>query len=194
MEFIVKHWAKAGGVIALLILGYIYLIAGTRLPLVEKFSMLSLAFLMLHQFEEYVYPGGFQDYFNTRIYNPFGFFKNRISDKAVIWVNVVLGWGIYSIVVLFFRENLMVVMTFVTVLLINGILHFVVSFNTRYYNPGVVTGAVLFIPLAIYSSIKLIEAQVVTLMQLLLVLPYAAVFSLLIPVTIYLCKDKKHHK
>ncbi len=191
MELIYRHWAKLGGVIAAGILVYIYVIQGARMPLVQKFSLLSLAFLMFHQFEEYVYPGGFQQYFNTRIYNPFGFFKNKISDKAVIWVNVVFGWGVYGIVAIFFHDNHTLVMIFVAVLLINGLLHFGVSFSVRDYNPGVVTGAILFLPLAIYSGIKLKESGVMTTPELVMVLPYAAGFSLLIPITIYFCRDKK---
>jgi len=191
MELIYRHWAKLGGVIAAGILVYIYVIQGARMPLVQKFSLLSLAFLMFHQFEEYVYPGGFQQYFNTRIYNPFGFFKNKISDKAVIWVNVVFGWGVYGIVAIFFHDNHTLVMIFVAVLLINGLLHFGVSFSVRDYNPGVVTGAILFLPLAIYSGIKLKESGVMTTPELVMVLPYAAGFSLLIPITIYVCRDKK---
>lgn len=191
MDLIYRYWAKAGGVLAAGILVYVYLIEGARMPLVNKFALLSLAFLMLHQFEEYVYPGGFQYYFNTKIYNPFGFFKNKITNKAVIWVNVILGWGIYSIVAIFFRENPVVVMTFVTVLLINGMLHFGITFSTRNYNPGVVTGAILFIPLSIYSAIKLKETGVMTTPEILMVLPYAAGFSLLIPITIFVCRDKR---
>jgi len=191
MELIYRHWAKLGGVIAAGILVYIYVIQGARMPLVQKFSLLSIAFLMFHQFEEYVYPGGFQQYFNTRIYNPFGFFKNKISDKAVIWVNVVFGWGVYGIVAIFFHDNHTLVMIFVAVLLINGLLHFGVSFSVRDYNPGVVTGAILFLPLAIYSGIKLKESGVMTTPELVMVLPYAAGFSLLIPITIYVCRDKK---
>ena len=191
MDMIVKHWAKAGGGIAVGILVYVYLIEGSRMPLVQKFSLLSLAFLMFHQFEEYVYPGGFQQYFNTRIYNPFGFFKNKISDKAVIWVNIIFGWGVFGIVAIFFHDNHTLVMIFVAVLLINGLLHFGVSFSTRYYNPGVVTGAILFIPLAIYSATKLKESGVMTMPELVMVLPYAAGFSLLIPITISLCRDKR---
>ncbi|MBE2219288.1 MAG: HXXEE domain-containing protein [Ignavibacteria bacterium] len=191
MELVNRHWAKAGGVIAVGILVYIYLIEGSRMPLVQKFSLLSLAFLMFHQFEEYVYPGGFQYYFNTRIYNPFGFFKSKISDKAVIWVNVVLGWGIYALVAIFFHENPVIVMTFVAVLLINGVLHFGLAFSMRDYNPGVVTGAILFIPLAIYSATKLRDTGVMTMPEIIMVLPYAAGFSLLIPITIFVCREKK---
>ncbi len=191
MDLIYRHWAKAGVVFAAGILVYVYLIEGAKMPLVNKFALLSLAFLMLHQFEEYVYPGGFQQYFNTRIYNPFGFFKNKISDNAVIWVNVVFGWGVYGIVAFFFHNNHTVVMIFVAVLLINGIMHFGLAFSTRNYNPGVVTGAMLFIPLSIYSAIKLKETGVMALPEILMVLPYAAGFSLLIPITIFVCRDKR---
>jgi len=191
MNLIYRNWAKAGLLFAIVIIAYIYFYRKQNIALLDKYILLNLAFLMLHQFEEYVYPGGFKNYFNNRIYNPFGFFKNKISDKAVIWVNVVFGWGVYGIVAIFFHDNHTLVMIFVAVLLINGLLHFGVSFSVRDYNPGVVTGAILFLPLAIYSGIKLKESGVMTTPELVMVLPYAAGFSLLIPITIYVCRDKK---
>ena len=147
MNLIYRNWAKAGLLFSLFIVAYVYLIHKDSIVLLDKYILLNLAFLMMHQFEEYVYPGTFKEYFNTRLYNPFGFFRNKLTDKGILWVNVIFGWGVNIFVLLLFSTNPVAVMAVIGILFINGIMHFFVTFKTRYYNPGVVTGAILFIPL-----------------------------------------------
>lgn len=191
INLIYRNWAKAGLLFSLLILAYIYLIHKNRIPLLEKYILLNLSFLMLHQFEEYVYPGTFKEYFNTRIYNPFGFFRNKLTDKGVFWVNVIFGWGLNIAVYLFLRENIIAVMTAITIIFINGIMHFFVAFKTRYYNPGVVTAAIFFVPLGIYSFNKFYTAGMIKSVDILLIIVYALLGSLMIPITIYGCREKR---
>ncbi|MEO8512671.1 MAG: HXXEE domain-containing protein [Ignavibacteria bacterium] len=191
MNFITKNWPKGGVIIAVLLLLYVYTVAGNGLPLLEKYAILSLAFLMFHQFEEYVLPGGFKDYFNNNIYNPLGFIRNMITDKAILYVNLVLGWGFALLVILFFNSSVIAVMTLIGIVFLNGILHFFTAFKTRYYNPGVVTGAILFIPLMLYSANKLTVAGVLNGSDWLKIIPAAFGGSLLIPLTIYLCREKR---
>ncbi len=193
MNFISKYWAKAGVIVGIFLVSYIYLISGNTLPLLQKFAILSLAFLMFHQFEEYVLPGGFKKDFNNNIYNPFGFIRNKITDKAIIYINVIFGWGISVIVILFFNSNVFAVMTLIGVIFINGLLHFFVTFKTRYYNPGVVTGAILFIPLALYSANKLTVSGIINYIDWLKIIAASLGFSLIIPFTIYQCRNKREH-
>ncbi len=129
MEFINRHWAKFGGALGILLVAYVYLIAGHDIPLLRKYAILSLAFLMLHQFEEYVWPGGFKDYFNNNIYNPFGFIRNKITDKAVLFVNIVYGWGLAAIVILFLNENIIAVVLLLEFCLSTGLYIFSLPSN-----------------------------------------------------------------
>ncbi len=191
MNLIYRNWAKAGLFFSLFILAYVFLIQKNNIVLLDKYILLNLAFLMLHQFEEYVYPGTFQDYFNTRIYNPFGFFRNKLTDKGVLWVNVIFGWGMNIFVYVFLNTNPVAVMTVIAITFINGIIHFFVTFKTRYYNPGVVTGAILFIPLGIYSYNKLFSEGLLRQIDITFILLYAALGSLMIPITIYACREKR---
>lgn len=191
MNFITKNWPKAGAVIAVLLILYVYAVAGSGIPLLEKYAILSLAFLMFHQFEEYVLPGGFKDYFNNNIYNPFGLIRNKLTDKAILYVNVIVGWGLAVIVIVFFNNNVIAVMAVIGIIFINGLLHFFITFKTRYYNPGVVTGAILFIPLMLYAANKLTVAGVLNVSDWLKIIPASLGGSLLIPLTIYLCREKR---
>jgi hypothetical protein len=191
MNFITKNWPKAGLIAGLMLILYIYFIARSSITLLEKYAILNLAFLMFHQFEEYVLPGGFKHYFNNNIYNPMGFIRNKITDKAILFVNVVLGWGISIIIILFFNDNLYIVVSIIGVFFVNGVLHFFIAFKTRDYNPGAVTGAILFIPLTLYFINKLFAAGIIQYLDLLKILPFVIFGSLLIPFSIYSFRDKR---
>ena len=191
MNFLYKNWAKGGLLIAVSLLIYIYFVRKHNINLAEKYIILNLAFLMLHQFEEYVYPGGFKDYFNNRIYNPFGFFKNRLTDKGIFFVNVVLGWGMNLTVLIFFIGNIYAMLAAVTVQLINGVMHFFMAFKNRNYNPGLVTGAILFIPLGLYLYNKLYSSSAVSTVDFLSILFISVLLSLMIPITIYLTRESR---
>ncbi len=191
MNLVYKHWAKAGLLFALSIIAYIYLVRKQNIALLDKYILLNLAFLMLHQFEEYVYPGTFKDYFNLNLYNPFGFFRNKLTDKGIIYVNVVLGWGINIIVFLFISTNPVLVTAAIGIIFINGIMHFGMAYKTRYYNPGLVTGAVLFVSFGLYSFNKFYTLGLINLYTSILAGVIAILCSLMIPVTIYLCREKK---
>lgn len=194
MNLIYRNWAKAGLLFSLFIVAYVYLIHKDSIVLLDKYILLNLAFLMMHQFEEYVYPGTFKEYFNTRLYNPFGFFRNKLTDKGILWVNVIFGWGVNIFVLLLFSTNPVAVMAVIGILFINGIMHFFVTFKTRYYNPGVVTGAILFIPLGIYTYSKLSSESLIKQTDIPFILLYALLGSLMIPITIYACREKRRQK
>lgn len=188
-KYLYRYWAYAGLFFSILVLCYIYFVEQNSLPLADKLLLLNLAFLMLHQFEEYVYPGGFKDYFNNYIFNPYGFFRNKLTDKGVFWVNVILGWGMNIIALLFLKEIPLAVLTVIAVLFINGLLHFFVTFKTHYYNPGVITGAILFLPLGFYSYYKFAPIYSISNLYLLLIFVSAAILSLMIPITIFATRD-----
>lgn len=189
MRFIFRYWPIAGIIFAILILCYIYIAEKNKLPITEKLILLNLAFLMLHQFEEYVYPGGFKEYFNKNIYNPFGLFRNKLNDKGIFWINVVFGWGMNILVLLFFKTMPIAVLTVVAILFINGILHFAVTFRTQYYNPGVISGAILFLPLGLYAYYKLSPLYNFSYQHILIVFAFAGLLSFMIPITIFATRN-----
>ncbi len=191
MEFINRHWAKFGGAAGILLVLYVYIIAGHELPLLRKYAILNLAFLMLHQFEEYVLPGGFKEYFNNYIVDPMGFIRNKITDKAILFVNIVLGWGLSVIIILFLSNSIIAVVSIIGIFFVNGLIHFFVSFKLRGYNPGVVTGAVLFIPLTIYFMNKLITTGMFPNSNLFTILPLIFFGSMLIPFSVYIYREPR---
>lgn len=191
-KYIYRYWAHTGLFISIFIISYIYFIESHKIFLSEKLILLNLAFLMIHQFEEYVYPGGFKEYFNNNIYNPFGFFRNKLTNKGIIWINVIFGWGMNIVTLLFLSSYPFAVLIVIAILFINGIIHFIVTFKTQYYNPGVITGALLFLPLGFYAYYKFLPDYHISNLQLIIIFLTAAFLSLLIPITIFATRKRSH--
>lgn len=185
MHFITKYWAKAGGAIAAAIIIIVSISKESALSL-KTAALFNLSFLMLHQFEEYVYPGGFKEFFNSNIGGRNRIVKFSITDTAIIVVNVVIGWGFYFLAVMI-PDIILVSFTLITSLM-NGIVHSAALLRFRKYNPGLITGSFLFIPFTLYSISQIsgnLQAS-----DWFIIIPLAILGSALIPITIYLCRNK----
>lgn len=185
MRFITKYWAKAGGVIAAAIIIFAVISKGTVLN-IKSVALLNLAFLMLHQFEEYVYPGGFKSFFNSYIGGKNRVIRFQLSDTAIIVVNVVIGWGFYLLAVLF--PNFILVSITLATSFMNGVVHTGALLRFRKYNPGFITGLFLFIPFSVYSMLHLSKNMQAN--DWFIIIPSAILGTALIPFTIYLFRDK----
>lgn len=159
-----QTWAIIGGVIAVFLIILTFYIAKYKFYYIEAIAILNLAFLMLHQFEEYVVPGGFKDFFNRMIYNPVGLIHNRLNNKSIFLVNVVLGWGVYSIGMIYLSLpfSYVLVMVLVWVNMINGLIHLSFVYRLKRYNPGLITSVLLLIPFGILSINSYMELQLMT--------------------------------
>src|SRR5919205_2635699 len=74
MDMYRKHWQDIGGVLAMVITGSLALF-GKRLSRPHLFSTLNLVAMLVHQFEEYRFPGTFPGQFNG------GVFKSDKPDR-----------------------------------------------------------------------------------------------------------------
>lgn len=153
MKWINQYWAKAGGIIAAIILVSVVFrypeLTPTRILL-----WLHLAVLFMHQFEEYVYPGGFKTFFNEKIAGRNPVMRKPLSDQAILAVNIPMAWGAYILSAIFFRwEWLATGLALITIM--NGVLHTMMAIIHKEYNPGLITGLVLCIPLGLFLLIHL---------------------------------------
>ena len=103
MDMYRKHWQDIGGVLAMLLTGSLALF-GKRLSRPQLFSALNLVAMLVHQFEEYRFPGTFPGQFNG------GLFKSDKPDRypmnthTAMVVNVGFFDGFYLLPVLFPRK------------------------------------------------------------------------------------------
>jgi hypothetical protein len=109
---------------------------------------LHLPLLMIHETEEYVFPGGFVRYLNTR--SPLSTFSPRedlpLNEPIVFVVN--MGLWLLIIVGAILAENApYIAMAAVVVQLLNVISHPIMfPFKQSGYNPGLVTALVIILP------------------------------------------------
>lgn len=156
-------WPKAGGVLALIICAVYYFFRDWFFASDHWMFWVHIPVLMIHQFEEYVFPGGFKPWFNRTI------FHQDDDDFPLSWplslrVNVP-GWLI-----------LIVAATVSTLwsdyLLIIGFIPLLGSFHNAWfhitetvkgnYSPGTITSVLLYIPLTAYALYRFYSTGQIT--------------------------------
>ena len=109
----------------------------------------------VHIFEEYVYPGGFPNGLETLLPRAAHLFTPRFH----LVVN-----GLFLLVclssALIGKANLVISLSAFSLIFANALLHIRGAIVTKRYYPGVISGALFYIPLAIYAySVYLTSGQ-----------------------------------
>lgn len=132
---------------------------------------------IIHMVEEYVYPGGFMDV--MRRLNP-GFAPAVTVPMALVINGLQLLLCVLAILV--GTGAPIFSMSVAGLLLINGLIYVGASFRVRGYAPGVISGVLLYIPLAVYGYVQFIQSGRLTPNQAI----FTAVLGLLyqaVPIT-----------
>jgi hypothetical protein len=113
---------------------------------------------ILHMCEEFVYPGGFPDWYRRYRVN-----ASRITSRFLVIINSLLLIACVDIGILG-RTSAGVVywLTISALLCCNGIWHAWASHRSRSYSPGVVTGVIIYLPLAVYGYSHFLRSQTVS--------------------------------
>jgi len=105
-----------------------------------------LAVSIFHMGEEYFYPGGFMDVMKRL--NP-RFAPLVTAPMAIVINGLQLSLCVVAIVV---GEKVLVFsMSVAGLLFINGLMHIIGCIRVKGYAPGVITGALLYVPLSVYA-------------------------------------------
>lgn len=155
MNFIRKHWFDLGGVLAILVLLFIF-INGTATPL-HLIMWLSLVSLFFHQLEEYRIVGTFPGLINKCIFHSDQPDRYPLNTNTSLIINVFIGWATYFLAAIFAERALWLCIATLMVSLGNIIAHTVV-FNIkgkRFYNAGLVTSWLCFAP-CIYFFLRVV--------------------------------------
>jgi hypothetical protein len=101
---------------------------------------------VIHVLEEYAYPGGFLDWMKSM--NP-RFTPWITTGLAVIINGLFLLLCVVGAIVA--ARNLVFSLSVASLLFINGLMHLGGTVRARRYTPGVVSGVLLYVPLALYA-------------------------------------------
>lgn len=114
----------------------------------------------VHIFEEYVYPGGFPNGLETLLPRAAHLFTPRFH----LIVN-----GLFLLVclssTLIGKANLVLSLSAFSLIFANAMLHIRGAIVTKRYYPGVITGALVYIPLAIYAYSMFLVSRQLTWLQ-----------------------------
>ena len=149
MNLLINYWAKVGLLFAFTVLIVAFMLRQT-LTEIQLLLWIHFATLLLHQYEEYVFPGGFKKFYNK-------IFKIRLTNSGIIFVNVILAWTAYFFSAFFHDKLLWLTFGLLGITVLNGLLHTVMFLLFRKYNPGLITSILLFIPLGAYIAFKVFK-------------------------------------
>jgi len=154
MNFFRNQWFNIGIVFALII-GVFLFIFGNTLSSFQFLLWISFISLLLHQFEEYGYPGYFPGVINKVLFSSKYPDRYPLNTNTAFIVNVLLGWTLYLFSAVFAERTLWLAIAAILVSCGNVIAH-TLLFNIRgktIYNPGMLTALVLFLPISVYFFI-----------------------------------------
>lgn len=151
MNWLYKHWYKSTIFLALPVFVFLILrVRETNFPLF--LIWLQFVIYLLHQFEEYVLPGGFIAFFNTNLLG-----SSRVdfplTIKASFWINIPLIFIAYPLSALLADYiDLSIGIWTAYFSIINAASHVGMFFKFG-YNPGMVLSLSLNIPIGIYTVV-----------------------------------------
>jgi hypothetical protein len=183
LNLVSADWQKALPV--LIVAGItVWLILFRNAPTSEQALFAALLIIyMIHQIEEHLWPGGFRQFANARVFKS-GDDDWPVSEGGVALVNVGYVWLPILLAALFPGPLRWLGLGWVGLTLINAITHIVTSIRFRIYNPGLITSIVLFLPFTVWMLAREVSASMLTGWQVaailvagvLLHIPVAALF------------------
>jgi hypothetical protein len=150
MSWLEENWPKSTIFLALYSTIFIFLFVLEKdIPLF--LIWIQLPIYWLHQFEEYVFPGGFMETFNRQILGS----NERewpISKKEVFWINIPLIYIAFpSSAILAGTVDISIGIWTAYFSILNAISHVGVFVKKRKYNPGLFVSVFLNIPFGVFT-------------------------------------------
>ncbi|MGA2503411.1 MAG: HXXEE domain-containing protein [Anaerolineales bacterium] len=161
MNFLRQHWFDLGIVIGLIV-GF-FLVFHPPSP-ISILLWISLISLFLHQFEEYRYPGYFPGMMNTVMFSSQQPDRYPLNPNTALIINILVGWLFYFLAALFGERAVWLGIATMLVSAGNFIAH-TFLFNIKgktFYNPGMLTADIVFLPIAIYFFVVVLHGNLAT--------------------------------
>lgn len=116
--------------------------------------------ILLHIFEEFVFPGGFMKWYQT--YKPA--IASSIRPKFLIIVNVLLVLTALNPINLgFTQEGIICWLCILSVMAVNAWFHVNGTIRSKAFSPGLITSVLLYIPLSLYGNWFFLSTRQVTI-------------------------------
>ena len=154
-----RDWAKVGLILSIFLFVFLFTFVRDQ-DFVLFLILLQTPLYMLHETEEYIFPGGFARFFNMDI------FKLDTPDKPldenfIFQVNVILVWIFLPIYGLLATKDYIFGLWIPYFSLFAGIAHIALALKAKkLYNPGLIVSLTLNIPVSVWSIAYLANHQI----------------------------------
>jgi hypothetical protein len=151
-----KDWAKTGFILSIFL--FIFLFVFVRQDdFVVFILLLQTPLYMLHQTEEYVFPGGFGKFFNTKIFE-LETEDQPVDQNFIFFVNIILIWFILPVFGLLSTIDYRYGLWIPYFSFFAGISHLLLAIRAKkLYNPGLIVSLFINIPVGLWSILYLIN-------------------------------------
>lgn len=160
MNWFKQNWPKTGLIVSIFLIAYLTV---TVLPnnLLLFALLLSAPLYMLHEFDEYVLPGGFAQFMNKDIYklDP----ENGMLDTdAVFWINIIAVWTIIPLFSLWAVFDISQAIAIPYFFIFQAFVHLILGIvGKRLVHPGMVTAWLVHVPWGIWTIGLLVQNGIV---------------------------------
>lgn len=156
MNFMRNHWYQVGLVLAVILT----VVLAYQQDSISSFRLLltiSFIFLLLHQVEECQLPGYFPRMINTVMFKSKTPDRYPLNTNTSLIINLGVGWLLYILAIVFAESAVWLAIITITISAGNFLAH-TFLFNIKgktFYNPGMITSILLFLPITVYFFIFL---------------------------------------
>ncbi len=158
-KWLKKDWAKTGFILSIFLFVFLFTFA-RKADMVIFILLLQTPLYMLHQTEEYVFPGGFGKFFNRDIFK-LETENEPIDENFIFFVNIFLIWIVLPLFGLLAIKNYQYGLWIPYFSFFAGIAHIALAIKAKkLYNPGLIVSLFLNIPIGLWSILFLIKENV----------------------------------
>jgi hypothetical protein len=155
-KWLKKEWAKVGVILAIFLFVFLFVFVRTS-DFIVFILLLQTPLYMLHQTEEYIFPGGFGKYFNTKIFK-LDTEDGPVDENFIFFVNVILIWIVLPMFGLLSTIDYQFGLWIPYFSFFAGIAHIALAIRAgKLYNPGMIVSLFINIPVGLWSILYLID-------------------------------------
>jgi hypothetical protein len=159
--WIKENWPKVGVIVSLFLTIYLVVIVLPKSTLYFAILMCTPLYI-LHEVDEYIFPGGFAQFMNKDIYKSDPE-NGPVTFNAVFWINVVAVWTALPLFSLWSLYDITQAIAIPYFFIFQAILHLVLGIiGKRPLNPGMFTAWFIHVPWGIWTISLFVKAGMIT--------------------------------
>ncbi len=192
-RFYRRYWAAIGGLI-FVGLAFMLGILGDTIPTMQRLMILLYMSLLFHQFEEYIFPGGFAVANNIALFGEKkDINKYPLNEMSALIVNVACAYPLY-IVGIFCYELLWYDIFIAYFTMVQVLMHCLkINISLRaWYSPGCLSALFVMLPLGIYTLWHMathIAVPSYCWWAPIIAFPFVAFTTILLPILLFKRRD-----